>query len=135
MKEKEITTNWIEKIRKELKIFPEDFNLSKENKILELPGKNLFLPPPLFDSYEIIDNEGNIVFHLKNYYEAKYIIYANRNKPSKILIPKNEEEIKTAVKSYEDYLDNILRNIENDCKENFSEVSSQVFKSLNLMRL
>jgi len=135
MNEKEIAINWIEKIRKELKNFPEDFNLPKENKVVELPGKNLFLTPPLFDSYEIVDNEGNIVFHLKNYYVAKYIIYANRNKPSKIFIPENEEEVKAAVKSYEDYLDNILRNIEKDCKEKFSEVSSQVFKSLNLIRL
>ncbi|MDH7604396.1 MAG: hypothetical protein QHH13_05805 [Melioribacter sp.] len=135
MNEKEIAVNWIEKIRKELKSFPEDFNLSTENKIVELPGKNLFLAPPLFDSYEIVDNEGNIVFHFKSYYVAKYIIYANRNKPSKILIPENEEDIRTAVKSYEDYLDNILRSIEKDCKEKFPEVSSHVFKSLNLIRL
>ncbi|MEJ5351568.1 MAG: hypothetical protein WHS65_08255 [Melioribacteraceae bacterium] len=141
MNEKEFTIKWIEKIKQELKNFPNDFNLSSENKTCELPGKNLLLTPPLFDSYEIVDNDGNIVFHVNNFYEAKYIIYSNRNKPKKIFLPITEDDIKSAVESYENYLDNLLRNIEKDFKENFPKsknfplISTQIFNSLNLVRL
>jgi len=141
MTEKEFTINWIEKIKQELKNFPDDFNSSSVNKTLELPGKNLLLTPPLFDIYEIVDNDGNIVFHVNNFYEAKYIIYSNRNKPLKIFLPVNQDDIKSAVESYENYLDNLLRSIEKDFKENFPRsknfplISTQIFNSLNLVRL
>lgn len=141
MTEKEFTIKWIEKIKQELKNFPDDFKSSSENKTFELPGKNLLLTPPLFDSYEIVDSDGNIIYHVNNFYEAKYIIYSNRNKPKKIFLPINENDIKLAVESYENYLDNLLRSIEKDFKENFPQsknfplISTQIFNSLNLVRL
>lgn len=141
MTEKEFVIKWIIKIKNELKIFPQDFTSSNENEILNMPAKNLLLSPPLFDSYEIIDNDGNIIFHLDALSKAKYILYANREKPLRITIPKNLEEIEAAVKSYENYIDGILKNIESDFKEkfprskNFALISNQIFNSLNLIRL
>ncbi|MCX7797086.1 MAG: hypothetical protein N2249_00505 [Melioribacter sp.] len=141
MTEKDFISKSVNKIKTELKHFPNDFISNCECEIIDVPGKNLILTPPLFDSYEIIDNDGNIIFHLNDFYKAKYILYANREKPLKITMPKNSEEIKMAVKSYENYIDNILRNIEKDYKENFPQsrnfayISNQIFNLLNLIRL
>lgn len=141
MTEKEFTTDWIEKIKKDLKRFPEDFISTDNIEILDMPAKNLLLTPPLFDSYEIIDNDGNIIFHLNDINKAKYILYSNRNKPENIPVPLKQDDIEKAVKLYETYIDELLRAIEKDYKikfpasKNFSTISIQIFNSLNLMRL
>ncbi len=141
MTEKDFINIWIENIKKEFKDFPDTFISSVDTEELEMPGKNLLLTPPLFDYYEIVDIDGNIIFHTNNYFKAKYILYANRSKPLKITIPKNSQDIEAIVKSYENYIDEILRAIERDYKKSFSQsrnfanVSNQIFNLLNLIRI
>lgn len=141
MTEKEFILRWIEKIKEELKIFPDDF-LDKQNlEELELPGKNLLIAPPLFNIYEIIDAEGNIHFSTDDFIKAKFIVYSNRNKPLRIPIPSNSTQLKDTVKKYENYIDGLLKEIEKEFKrnfpasKNFAFVSNQIFNSLNLIRL
>lgn len=140
MNEKEYITKWKDKIGKELmKSFPADFIEDNEVFELELPGKSLMLSE-LFNSYEIIDADGNTYFTTDDYLKAKYILYATRLRPKQIVIPKNNDNIKAAVKNYEKYLDSLLKEMETDYKKEFPEavsflkVSNIIFNSLNLQR-
>lgn len=141
MNEKEFISEWINKISKEqTKIFPNDFaNLSNSDEI-ELPKKTLVIGQEFFGSFEVLSVNGSLVLHAENHDRAKYIIYANKEKPAKIKIPKDENEIKNAVSEYEKYLDSIIKQIETDYKKNFqgmknsSGVVNDIFRVLNFTR-
>lgn len=151
MTEKEFITKWINKIKSELKEFPNDFVNDFNQNTIDMPSRNLLIAPPLFDNYEIIDSDGNIYFRTDNYFKAKYIVYSNRNRPKKISIPSDLSDVESAVKKYETYLFNILKEIEVDFKKevlqsdvkahqtksekNFEFVSNQIFSALNLTYL
>jgi len=76
-----------------------------------------------------------------NEFEAKFIVYASRNRKNKIKIPRDSESIENAVEEYEKYLDMLLQDIRKDYLKkinngkNFSTVSNEIFKKLNLTRL
>jgi hypothetical protein len=139
MTEKEFLENWKNKIESEfLKTFPEDFTDYSEVDTFELPGKTLIMGPELFGAYEVLDTEGNSVLTTQNLAKAKYILYANRNKPTKISIPKAESKLREAVKEYQNHLNNILKEIKKDFDKNYSgskdfnTISNKIFNSLNL---
>lgn len=140
MTEKEFGQKWIEKIRSELKSFPEDFVGKYEFEEILLPGKVLFLNPPFFGSYQITDESGSIIVSTDNHFKAKYVLYANRTRPAQLKIPREELHVYEAVRDYEKYLDTILKEMEKDFKQlfpnskGFKRTSIQVFNSLNLMR-
>ena len=122
------------------KIFPDDFtNLTKTEK-LEIPDKPLVLGSELFGSIEILTTEGTPVLQAESIHKAKYILYANLNRSGNIIIPKKENEIKTAVENYEKHLDWILLDIEEELKKNLPEsrnlhsVTNEIFLKLNLVR-
>lgn len=140
MTEKEFAVQYIEKIKGEIKNFPDDF-LKKDNcDELLLPGKLLFLPSPLFNCYQIIDEAGETIYSTDDQYKAKYVIYANRIKPVRLLIPKTDLRVYEVVRDYERYLDNLLKEIETEFKQTFpnskgfKRISAQIFNSLNLVR-
>jgi hypothetical protein len=141
MTEKEFAQYWIDRIKGELKSFPDDFipkNAMCES--IKLPGKILFLNPPFFGSYQITDDSGNPILSTDNHFKAKYILYANRLKPLEIKIPDNELPLYETVRDYEKYLDAFLKEMEKNFKEYFpnskafKRISIQVFNSLNLTR-
>jgi hypothetical protein len=140
VKIKDLENIWIEKLEKEIKSFPEDFTQNVKTKRIKMPGKDLIKGSELFGSYEIADIEGNTFFQTKNSYELKYILYANKNKPTSIKIPTNEDDIETVVKSYEKYLDELLKNINTNYKKHFANpvklhsVINKIFSLLNLKR-
>jgi hypothetical protein len=141
MNEKEFIVGRIERLKQSMRFFPIDFITEADTELLKMPQCNLLLAPPLFDTFEFVDEKGNVHFHTDNVYKAKYIIYANSKKPNTIVIPKNPEEIESAVKKYETYLDSLLREIERDYKKEFPEsknyaaATNKIFNSLNLIRL
>lgn len=142
MTEKEFTINWTEEVSKGLlKNFPNDFILNMESESMKLPGQVLVLGSELFGSYELTDAEGNSLLSADSYYKAKYIIYSNKEKPSSIEVPKDEEEMIKAVKEYEKHLDQIIVALEKQFKKefpeskNFLQVSNTIFNSLKLSRL
>jgi len=106
---------------------------------MELP-KKLLLLNELMGAYEITDLAGNTLITTQNIYKAKYILYANRTKPDSIPIPRNEDDIKKAVKEYESHIDTILKDVGVDYNSTFQEsekflkVSTSIFNSLNLQR-
>lgn len=140
MTEKDFTAKWIEKIKTELKSFPDDFLRGNEFKEITLPGKLLILPPPLFNSYQIIDENGETFFGTDDQYKAKYIIYANRTKPTQLKMPSADLNIYETVRDYEKHLDAFLKEMEIEFKKefpnskSFKRLSAQVFNSLNLTR-
>jgi len=140
MKFKDFENGWIEKLEKEIKSFPEDFIQNIKTKRIKMPGKDLIKGSELFGSYEISDIEGNTFFQTDNLYELKYILYANKEKPKNIKLPVNKNDIETVVKSYEKYLDEILKNIELEYKKYFANPSklhsaiNKIFSNLNLRR-
>lgn len=140
MTEKEFAQNWIDKIKGELKNFPDDFIAPVESEILSLPGKLLFLPPPFFNTYQITDESGETYLSTSDHYKAKYILYGNRTKPSQLKIPLRDLHIYETVRDYEKYLDLFLKAMEKDFKQTFpnskgfKRISIQVFNSLNLTR-
>lgn len=140
MTEKEFTQNWIDKIRGELKTFPDDFMGNGEFEIITLPEKLLFLPPPFFDNYQITDENGEMYISTDDHFKAKYVLYSNRTKPAHLKIPLRDLHIYETVRDYEKHLDSFLKEMEKDFKQTFpnskgfKRISIQVFNSLNLTR-
>jgi len=140
MTEKDFAQNWIDKIKGELKNFPDDFIAPVESEVLSLPGKLLFLPPPFFNTYQITDESGETYLSTSDHYKAKYILYGNRTKPAQLKIPLSDLHIYETVRDYEKYLDLFLKEMEKDFKQTFpnskgfKRISIQVFNSLNLTR-
>lgn len=141
MKTTEFQNIWQSKIEDEvLKSFPEDFINGFDFEILDLPGKPLLKGSELFGNFEIIDTDGDVLLSTDNIYKIKYILYANRSKPSALKILTNEDKLVSAVKSYEKHLDEIVRMINLDFKKQFPtsdeavKVSSKIFQLLNLHR-
>lgn len=140
MTEKEFAQKWVDKIKGELKLFPEDFVSPTEFEEVTLPGKVLFLNPPLFGSYQLTDEIGDTFYSTDDMFRAKYVYYANRIKPNSVKIPIDQLKSYEAVRDYERYLDLFLKEMEKDFKHTFQKtkgfkiISSQIFSTLNLTR-
>lgn len=140
MTEKEFVRNWIERVRIELKKFPADFLGREECTTLTLPPKLLIFPPPLFNIYQIIDENGETIYSTDDLFRAKYIIYANRSRPTELRIPLEDLKVYEKVRDYEKHLDSFLKEMEMDFKKKwpnskgFNRISLQVFNSLDLIR-
>jgi hypothetical protein len=121
--------------------FPSDFLTKKNFNSLEIPEKNLILGKEFFGSYEVTTPAGDFVMTFNNVYEAKYIVYASKNRKREVKIPVESGSIKSAVESYEKYLDQLLLDIKKDYSakfrngKNITSVSNEIFRKLNLTRL
>ncbi len=124
-----------------IKSFPVDFIQSKKLNTIEIPDKVLVLGKEFFGSFEVTSATGDFVLTFNNEFEAKYIVYASRNRKNKIKIPPDLISIKKAVEDYEQYLDQLLQEIKKEYLKkinngkNFTSVSNEIFKKLNLTRL
>ena len=124
-----------------IKNFPLDFVNSKNFNVIEVPGKELVLGKEFFGSYEVSTIVGDFLLTFNNSHEAKYIVYASKNRKDTIKIPKESDNIKSAVENYEKYLDQLLQGVKKDYfarfnnGKNFTSVSNEIFKKLNLIRL
>lgn len=132
---------WADKLEREiLKSFPKSFLGENEYKTINLPGKPLLKGTELFGNYEIIDTDGNTIYNSDNYSKIKYLLYANRKTPTSVDIVTNETALSTIVKNYENHLDEIVKIIGEDFKENYptsdKEISvvNKIFQLLNLQR-
>lgn len=142
MDEKNFISSWIRALNSEsIKIFPNDFIVVSECKSYSLPRKGLLIGKVFFGEFELIDAEGKEVFRVDSYEKAKFIIYANRNKPDFVAVPFNNSAIKEMNSEYDMYLDSIIKRIDQDYRrkfpssKNFAELLNQIFKHLNLTRL
>jgi len=124
-----------------LKNFPIDFINPKSSNAIDVPDKVLVLGKEFFGSYEVSSTTSDFVLTFNNEFEAKYVVYASQNKKNKIKIPFDLISIKRAVEDYEQYLDQLLQEIKKDYLKkinngkNFTSVSNEIFKKLNLTRL
>jgi hypothetical protein len=140
MTEKEFAQNWIEKIKDGLKSFPDEFLGKVECQTITLPGTVLFLPPPFFNCYQVTNDSGETIYSTDDHFKAKYILYANRSKPTQLKIPVTDLNVYETVRDYEKHLDKFLKDMEKDFKQTFpaskgfKRISIQVFNSLNLVR-
>lgn len=141
MTEKEFIAHWIKKIRADKKkFFPEDYLGTTQTTELSVPPKVLLLGEHLFGNYEITTVDGEVVHLALSYEEAKYIVYASRNKTDKILIPVSGNELKKILAEYDKEIDSTSKQISLDFKNKFPEsknlqqVTSDILKILNLVR-
>ena len=140
MTEKDFVAKWIDKIRVELKKFPNDFIKNAECTVMSVPQKLFIFPPPLFNTYQIIDEGGETIYSTDDQYRAKYIIYSNRSRPAEIKIPVKDLQVYEIVRDYEKHLDSFLKEMEAEFKKlwptskAFHRISLQVFNSLDLLR-
>lgn len=141
MSEKDFINKWTKLLSAEgIKKFPSDFADIKDFILLELPKQTLMLGKEFFGAYEVLTTTGESVYQANDLNEAKYIIYSGRNRSGKIQLPESKDEIALATKKYEAYIDSVLSRIEKDFKKefpdskNFSLVSNEIFKVLNLIR-
>jgi hypothetical protein len=122
------------------KKFPVDFTALNSIKTIALPYNFPVIGNELFGKIEILTKEGYTVYLAENIYEAKYIVYYKRYSGDDIIIPADNSEVKTAVISYEKYLDGILADIKEQLKHysmdalNLHSVSNEIFMKLNLVR-
>ena len=121
--------------------FSSDFLHTTNIRTIDLPEKDLILGKEFFGKFEVSTITGDFVLSFNNIFEAKYTVYAGKNRNSKIKIPVDFESIKAAVENYEKYLDSLLIELKKDylsrfsIGKNFTSVSSEIFKKLNLIRL
>lgn len=140
MTEKEFITLQTQKIWETLLNFPDDFIKGKNFKEISLPNETLVLGEEFFGTIEITTIYGKSVYQAATFTEAKFILYANKKKPEKLLIPESPEDLKSSVTEYEHYLDALIKNIEYDYKKTFIitknsiNTVNQIFKLLNLKR-
>lgn len=142
MTSKEFIAKKIKDFRAEgLKIFPGDFLLSNDTTSLSLISNALIVGSEFFGSYEVLTAEGSLFCSTETLANAKYIVYAGKQKNKEIKIPLNEKDIETSVKEYEKYLDGLLRQIKKEYKAQFPDgkdilsVVKEIFTLLNLSRL
>ena len=141
MKLSEFEDSLIKKISSEyLQPFPDHFIEGRVSVILELPQKPLMKGSELFGNYEIIDIDGNIVLTTDNLDKVKYILYSNRNFPTSVKIPKEDNELKLNVKEYERHLDEVIKMVQEDFIKHFADPSkftstiNKIFQRLKLQR-
>ena len=141
MTESEFISNISKEILSEgLKEFPPSFAAFNDKTEIKLRGKTLIIGKEFFGKYEIITTDGSSIYNADNYSQAKFIVYANREKPSSVYIPNNSKVLNDAVTAYEKYLDSIIKKIETEYKMNFpagknsKTVVNEIFKILNLIR-
>ena len=124
-----------------IKNFPIDFISTKDLLEIEVPDKVLVLGKEFFGSYEVSSATGDFVLTFSNEFEAKFTVYASRNRKSSIYLPRELTLIKKSVDDYEKYLDSLLIDIKKDYDKkinngkNLGSVSNEIFKKLNLIRL
>ncbi len=140
MTKKDFEKKWIDMIDGGLlKRFPDEY-VDVNFEEVQMPGKTIVMGSELFGQYEVVDGKGNAVFHAKDIYEAKFLLYANRNKPEKIKKPSDSDGIKEIVKKYEKKLDDLLLDIRKDFKKTFPEDSgfdaatNNIFNTMELKR-
>lgn len=141
MTEKEFVSVWISKLQSgRLKNFPDDFITLKNFKEIDIPYRTLTPGNEMFGQFEVISVSGEHVCYTDSYDEAKFIIYSAKNTDRSVRIPNEKEIISKAIKSYENYLDKIIKEIDSDYKNSFpgeknqSKVISEIFNKLNLVR-
>jgi len=124
-----------------IKNFPIDFLQTKKLSEIEVPDKVLILGKEFFGSFEVSSATSDFIMTFTNESEAKYVVYASRNRKSKIKIFNDLALIKKTVEDYEKYLDELLQDIKKDYLKkinngkNLTSVSNEIFKKLNLIRL
>lgn len=140
MTEKTFITEQTHKHWNNLLNFPDDFIKGDKFKEIDLPSETLVLGEEFFGAIEITTIYGKSVFQAETFLEAKFILYANKKKPNKLLIPKNPDDLKLSVTNYEHYLDGIIKEIETEYRKTFltnknsANAVNEVFKLLNLKR-
>lgn len=140
MTEKEFAKNWIATIQKQLRIFPDDFIGEVETINFPMPGKLLILGNQIFGGYEILTVEQDVFYQTEDFFQAKYILYANRNSPKIIKIPKEKVDLINAVQNYEKHLDEIFKKLRDDFKSTYPEsqrlhfIFTEIMNKLNLQR-
>lgn len=126
---------------KDVRNFPDDFAELTDPKQLELPHKTIVLGNEFFGQFEITTTDGTPLHQAFDIYEAKYIVYASRQRTGAVLIPKSPSEIKNTVEDYEEYLDSVLHDIEGSFLNEFpnspelSQTTNEIFSKLGLIRL
>lgn len=126
---------------KGIQIFPENFLYPCKTEEVSVPYETLVIGNEFFGSYEVLTVAGESFCHTDTLFKAKYFVYAGRQKSKKFIIPVDEKDIEKIVRSYERYLDGILRQIEREYislfpeKKDVSNIVSEVFRILNLKRL
>lgn len=141
LSEKDFINKWTSALASEgIKKFPADFLETEDYTPLELPKQTLMLGKEFFGAYEVLTTSGEAVYQAADFHEAKFIIYAGRNRSGVIHLPVSKEAIISSTKKYESYIDSILSRVEKDFRatfpesKNFSSISNQIFKLLNLIR-
>lgn len=141
MTEKEFQNVWRDKLKENLKDFPNDFLSDEETEEISLPPKPLIIANELFGNYEISDLDDNVVYTTDNYSKVKYILYANRLRPSNLKIPKSQSDIEKILKIYEKTVDTFLKEMSEKFRivlptsKSFATISNAILTSLNLKRL
>ena len=124
-----------------LKSFPDDFLFPCSVKDTLLPGEILIIGNEFFGSFEVLTVKGDLFCYTDTLLNAKYLTYASVQKKQNISLPLNPEDTEQVVKSYEKYLDELLKSIGKDYNVSFPEnkdingIINEVFKRVNLKRL
>lgn len=141
MNEKYFIDKWINKVQSAgIKKFPLHFIDETQIDIIPIPVKTLVIGQEFFGAFEIITTDGESVYQASDYAEAKFFVYSSKERNGKAYLPKDNSTIKNLVDTYNNYLDDLLNQINTDYKKifpagkNLQTVSNEIFQKLNLIR-
>lgn len=141
MNKKSFIDDWIIKTETEgVRDFPHHFLDDTQLDVFFIPKKTLIIGSEFFGSYEVLTTEGEQVYQASSLDEAKFFIYSSRKRDGKTYLPKDKSIIKNLVNKYNQYLDDLLNQIQKDFKKTFPTekdahiIANQIFQKLNLIR-
>lgn len=141
MNETLFVKNWIDKILSEgIKNFPLDFIDKDALTPISIPLKTLVIGNDFFGSVEVITTTGEQVYQAASHNEAKFIVYASKERNGLTYLPADKTKIPQCVELYDAYLDELLTKIKKDYTKTFPDgknllsLSNQIFQKLNLIR-
>lgn len=117
------------------RVFPDEFIPKGETRLLSLPPVRLNLGDDFFGSIDVLNAHNVPVYSTPDAFEAKYIVYASREKRDTVRLPLLPAGVKAAVIAYEKYLDECMRGMLADYRDTFPDGKNATICANEIMRI
>jgi hypothetical protein len=88
-----------------------------------------------FGEFEVINSRRNVVHSTPSVYEAKYVVYASRERVAEVPVPLSNDIIIATVRAYEKHLDELMTLIAGRYSTAFPEGRNAAVTATECLRL